>query len=90
MFPIIIHHFQKSIFSDTGWAKSAWSNVFAPWSQAAGVFVHDMPKFETLKVLEVLKTEPITTLCAPPTLYRSLIQCENLTEFESLRLVKNS
>ena len=49
-----------------------------------------MPKFETLKVLEVLQTEPITTLCAPPTLYRSLIQCENLTKFESLRLVKNS
>ena len=29
--------------SDTGWAKSAWSNVFAPWSQGAAVFVNDMP-----------------------------------------------
>lgn len=59
--------------SDTGWAKSAWSNVFAPWSQAAGVFVHDMPRFEAAEVLKVLGRFPVTTLCAPPTLYRSLI-----------------
>lgn len=71
--------------SDTGWAKSAWSNIFAPWSQAAGVFVHDMPRFEADKVLQVLKKEPVTTLCAPPTLYRSLIQLKNLSEFPNLR-----
>ena len=42
--------------SDTGWAKSAWSNVFAPWSQAAGVFVHDMPRFEAKSVLNETKS----------------------------------
>ncbi len=71
--------------SDTGWAKSAWSNLFAPWSQAAGVFVHDMPRFEAGQVLQVLKSQPITTLCAPPTLYRSLIQCQDLCELDHLR-----
>ena len=71
--------------SDTGWAKSAWSNIFAPWSQASGVFVHDMPRFEASKVLNVLQNEPITTLCAPPTLYRSLVQQENLSCPQHLR-----
>ncbi|XP_066496574.1 acyl-coenzyme A synthetase ACSM3, mitochondrial-like isoform X3 [Tiliqua scincoides] len=40
--------------SDTGWAKSAWSSVFAPWIQGACVFVHGMPRFEPQPVLEVL------------------------------------
>lgn len=40
--------------SDTGWAKTAWSNIFAPWMQGACVFVHNSDRFnarETLKVL---------------------------------------
>lgn len=60
--------------SDTGWAKSAWSNVFAPWSQGACVFVHGMARFAPSEVLRVLGDYPVTTLCAPPTLYRSLVQ----------------
>ena len=32
---------------DTGWAKSAWSNVLAPWTHASGVFIHDMPNNTT-------------------------------------------
>lgn len=60
--------------SDTGWAKSAWSNVFAPWSQGAGVFVHGMSRFQPIRVLNILNNFPVTTMCAPPTLYRSLVQ----------------
>ena len=71
--------------SDTGWAKSAWSNVFAPWAHAASVFIHDMPRFEPNEVLKVLKHEPITTLCAPPTLYRSLVQIPQLSEFPTIK-----
>ena len=70
--------------SDTGWAKSAWSNLFAPWSQGAGVFIHDMPRFEVEDVIKVLQEVPITTLCAPPTLYRSLIKSDNVKDFKSL------
>ncbi|RXN20096.1 acyl-coenzyme A synthetase mitochondrial isoform X3 [Labeo rohita] len=40
--------------SDTGWAKSAWSSVFAPWIQGACVFAHHMPRFDTSTVLKVL------------------------------------
>lgn len=39
--------------SDTGWAKSAWSSVFAPWTQGACVFAHHMPRFDTNTVLQV-------------------------------------
>ncbi|XP_048350656.1 acyl-coenzyme A synthetase ACSM3, mitochondrial-like isoform X1 [Sphaerodactylus townsendi] len=60
--------------SDTGWAKSAWSSVFAPWSQGAGVFVHGMPRFEPKPVLETLSKFPITTFCSAPTAYRMLIR----------------
>ena len=57
--------------ADTGWAKSAWSSVFAPWTQGAGVFVHGMRRFTGGEVMRVLSERPIiTTLCAPPTLYR--------------------
>ncbi|KAM3826532.1 acyl-coenzyme A synthetase ACSM3, mitochondrial-like isoform 2-T3 [Vipera latastei] len=60
--------------SDTGWAKSAWSSVFGPWSQGAGVFVHHMPRFDPKLVLETLSKFPITTLCSAPTVYRMLVQ----------------
>ena len=39
--------------SDTGWAKTAWSNLFAPWTQGACVFVHHTPKFDAVKTLQV-------------------------------------
>ncbi|KPP61507.1 acyl-coenzyme A synthetase ACSM3, mitochondrial-like [Scleropages formosus] len=39
--------------SDTGWAKSAWSSIFAPWIQGSCVFVHHMPRFDTTTVMQV-------------------------------------
>uniref|UniRef100_A0A671LZW9 medium-chain acyl-CoA ligase n=1 Tax=Sinocyclocheilus anshuiensis TaxID=1608454 RepID=A0A671LZW9_9TELE len=60
--------------SDTGWAKSAWSSVFAPWIQGACVFVHHMPRFDTSTVLKTLSSYPITTFCTAPTAYRMLVQ----------------
>ncbi|XP_063171116.1 acyl-coenzyme A synthetase ACSM3, mitochondrial-like isoform X3 [Candoia aspera] len=72
--------------SDTGWAKSAWSSVFAPWSQGAGVFVHSVPRFDPKLVLEMLSKFPITTFCSAPTAYRMLVQ-HNLRsyKFQSLK-----
>ncbi|KAH0631910.1 hypothetical protein JD844_019811 [Phrynosoma platyrhinos] len=67
--------------SDTGWAKSAWSSVFAPWIQGACVFVHSMPRFEPKPVLETLSKFPITTFCSPPTAYRMLVQ-HKLTSYK--------
>uniref|UniRef100_A0A3P8Y3G9 medium-chain acyl-CoA ligase n=1 Tax=Esox lucius TaxID=8010 RepID=A0A3P8Y3G9_ESOLU len=68
--------------SDTGWAKSAWSSVFAPWTQGACVFIHHMPRFNSHTVLEVctLSNYPITTFCTAPTAYRMLVQ-EDLSKY---------
>jgi acetyl-CoA synthetase len=59
--------------SSPGWAKHAWSNVFAPWNAGATVFVHDTARFIAKRALELLKDENIDTLCAPPTVWRMLI-----------------
>jgi len=72
--------------SDTGWAKSAWSTLFGPWSQGATVFIHGMPRFTTDQILKTLSQYPVSVLCAPPTLYRSLVQEDlKMTKFRSLR-----
>jgi len=72
--------------TDTGWAKSAWSAVFGPWSQGSGVFVHGMPKFTGDKVLDALEKYPVSVFCGAPTLYRMMVQ-ENLRDrnFMALR-----
>lgn len=56
-----------------GWAKHAWSSFFAPWNAGATVFVHNQPRFEASAVLQALVHGGVTSLCAPPTVWRSLI-----------------
>jgi acetyl-CoA synthetase len=60
--------------SSPGWAKHAWSCFFAPWNAGATVFVYNYARFRAADVLHTLWTRPITTLCAPPTVWRMLIQ----------------
>ncbi|WP_327086738.1 AMP-binding protein [Nonomuraea sp. NBC_01738] len=60
--------------SSPGWAKHAWSNVFAPWNAGATVLVHDYQRFSAPALLKVLRDERVTTFCAPPTVWRMLIQ----------------
>lgn len=63
--------------SDTGWAKTAYSGLFGPWIAGATVFVRHRPgKFDAADVVEQLEKYSITTLCAPPTVYRMLIQLD--------------
>jgi len=71
--------------SDTGWAKSAWSTIFGPWSQGSTVFIHGMPRFTATEVLDSLAQYPVSVLCAPPTLYRNLVQ-EDLKRWKLLNL----
>ena len=68
--------------SSPGWAKHAWSSFFAPWNAGATVFVYNYERFNAKKVLETLQRCRVTTLCAPPTVWRMLIQ-ENLAEYQS-------
>ena len=65
--------------SSPGWGKHAWSNYFAPFNAGATVFVHNYARFQAKRTLEVLERHEITTLCAPPTVWRYLI-LEDLTQ----------
>lgn len=60
--------------SSPGWAKHAWSNVFAPWNAGATVFVYSYARFDARRVLDAVVRYGVTTLCAPPTVWRMLIQ----------------
>ncbi|XP_068952166.1 acyl-coenzyme A synthetase ACSM3, mitochondrial [Petaurus breviceps papuanus] len=72
--------------SDTGWAKSAWSGIFSPWSLGACVFVSYMPRFDPASVLKTLSRFPITVFCSPPTAYRMLmLNWESSCKFKSLK-----
>ncbi|HEY2195164.1 MAG TPA: AMP-binding protein [Actinomycetospora sp.] len=59
-----------------GWAKHAWSNVFAPWCAEATIFVYNYTKFDADRMLDVLVEKGVTTFCAPPTVWRMLIQAD--------------
>jgi acetyl-CoA synthetase len=66
--------------SSPGWAKHAYSCVFAPWNAGATVFVHNYGRFNPRKALRLLSENPVTTLCAPPTVWRMLVQ-EKLADY---------
>jgi acetyl-CoA synthetase len=59
--------------SSPGWAKHAWSSVFAPWNAGATVFVHNYKRFDAQATLEVIARSGVTSLCAPPTVWRMFV-----------------
>ena len=64
--------------SSPGWAKHAWSSFFAPWIAGATIVILNQPRFDARHLLAVLDRARVTTFCAPPTVWRMLIQ-EDLT-----------
>lgn len=60
--------------SSPGWAKHAWSCFFAPWNAGACIFIHNVARFHASVLLETLERAGVTTFCAPPTVWRMLIQ----------------
>ena len=59
--------------SSPGWAKHAWSCFFAPWNAGATIFIHQLPRFDGARRSRRSCTHGVTTLCAPPTVWRMLI-----------------
>ncbi|MER5564826.1 AMP-binding protein [Streptomyces goshikiensis] len=59
-----------------GWAKHAWSNLFAPWNAGATVFVHNYTRFDAQRLMAEMDRGGVTTFCAPPTVWRMLIQSD--------------
>ena len=64
--------------SSPGWAKHAWSSLFAPWSAGATVLVVNQPRFDAAALLAAVARTGATTICAPPTVWRLIVQ-EDLT-----------
>jgi acetyl-CoA synthetase len=62
--------------SSPGWAKHAWSSVFAPWNAGACVFVRNYSRFDAPALLETMARCGVTTFCAPPTVWRMMIQAD--------------
>jgi len=60
--------------SSPGWAKHAWSCVFAPWNAGATVFAHNQSRFRARDALQAVVQFGVTTLCAPPTVWRLFVQ----------------
>ena len=62
--------------SSPGWAKHAWSNIFAPWDAEACVFIFNYTRFDADRLLDTIERCGITSFCAPPTVWRMLIQAD--------------
>jgi acetyl-CoA synthetase len=62
--------------SSPGWAKHAWSNVFAPWNAEATVFIYNYTRFDAGQLMSTMDRCGVTSFCAPPTVWRMLIQSD--------------
>lgn len=60
--------------SDSGWAKFGWGKIYGQWICGATVFCYDMDKFYGKNLLEHIQNYKLTTFCAPPTMYRFMLQ----------------
>ncbi len=67
--------------SDTGWGKAVWGKLYGQWLCEAAVFTYDFDKFEPHDILPMIKKYNITTLCAPPTMFRFFIK-EDLSKYD--------
>jgi acetyl-CoA synthetase len=66
--------------SSPGWGKHAWSSLFSPWNAQATVLTVNQPRFAARPLLQTMSRCAVTSFCAPPTVWRNLIQ-EDLTRW---------
>lgn len=67
--------------ADTGWLKAVWGKLYGQWIVGACVFVYDHEKFTPTAMLSMIQKYRITSLCAPPTIFRFLIR-EDITKYD--------
>ncbi len=68
--------------SSPGWAKHAYSCFFAPWNAGATIFIANQPRFNARGMLEAITENKVTTICAPPTVWRMFVQ-EDMTQYKT-------
>jgi acetyl-CoA synthetase len=71
--------------SSPGWAKHAWSCLFAPWIAEATIFAYNYRRLDAAALLSQIRRARVSTFCAPPTLWRMLIQADLGVRPEELR-----
>jgi acetyl-CoA synthetase len=62
--------------TDTGWAKAAWGGLFGQWHERATVVQVALGRPDADTILNILQEARISSFCAPPTLYRLLVQAD--------------
>jgi len=67
--------------SETGWAKSVWGKLYGQWLTGSAVFVYDFERFVAKDVLRQMSEHHVTSFCAPPTMYRYILQ-ENFADYD--------
>ena len=67
--------------SDSGWAKFGWGKIYGQWICGAVIFAYDMDKFVPAKLLEKISQYKLTTFCAPPTMFRFMLQ-EDVAKYD--------
>ncbi|WP_303014410.1 AMP-binding protein [uncultured Bacteroides sp.] len=67
--------------ADTGWGKAVWGKLYGQWIAGANIFVYDHEKFTPGDILQKIHDYHVTSLCAPPTIFRFLIH-EDLTKYD--------
>ena len=68
--------------ADTGWGKAVWGKLYGQWIAECCVFVYDYhAKFKPIDLMDQIQKHHITSFCAPPTIYRFLIQ-EDLSKYD--------
>lgn len=67
--------------ADTGWLKAVWGKLYGQWLVGSAVFVYDHDKFEPADILQKIQDHRVTSLCAPPTIFRFLIR-EDLSQYD--------
>lgn len=79
------HHLHENslhlTITDTGWAKAVWGKLYGQWLAGANIFVYDHEKFTPADMLRMIQDYGITSLCAPPTIFRFLIR-EDLSKYD--------
>ena len=67
--------------ADTGWAKAVWGKLYGQWIAGSNIFVYDHEKFASADMLRMIQDYRITSLCAPPTIFRFLIR-EDFSKYD--------
>ena len=72
--------------SDSGWAKFGWGKIYGQWIAGAELFAYDMDKFVPTRLLQKMQDYKLTTFCAPPTMYRFMLQ-EDVASYDLSSIV---